>query len=247
MGDAGVVAFVIAVVLLAITAQTVAGFGFSLIAVPFLVIVLDVRDVVVLTAIPALLNSALVVRIVRLHVPWRTVAVLLAGSFAGMPIGLVVLLNAPDEALRIAVGVVSIALALALAGGRSLGLRGAYGELGAGFASGVLNTSTSMNGPPVVLYLQDLRLTPSEFRGALAAFFFATGIVSLALFGVSGVASARALALSAAAVPAVFAGNALGHALLGRVSDELFRRIVFVLLIATAVASIGLSIARIAR
>jgi len=60
--DLVAVAFVIAVVLLASTAQTVAGFGFALIAVPFLVIVLDVKDTVVLVGILGLLNSTLVAR-----------------------------------------------------------------------------------------------------------------------------------------------------------------------------------------
>ena len=47
--EIGIVLFVVAVVLTATTAQTVAGFGFALVAVPFFVAVLDVRDAVVLT------------------------------------------------------------------------------------------------------------------------------------------------------------------------------------------------------
>lgn len=240
------VAFVIAVVLLASTTQTLAGFGFALVAVPMLIIALTVRDTVVTVSLLALLNSTLVARATWAHVPWRTVGTMLAGSFAGMPIGLAVLLLAPVEALRLAVGIVSVTMAAAIMLGARLGAGGVRGELIAGMTSGVLNTSTSMNGPPVVLYLQDRGYPPIEFRAALATFFFVTGVVSLAAFAISGIVSGRALALAALGVPAVFLGNALGHALFGRVAPELFRTLVLALLAVTAAVTIATTLAGIA-
>lgn len=248
--DLAAVAFVIAVVLIASTAQTVAGFGFALIAVPFLVIVLDVKDAVVLVGILGLLNSTLVARAVWRHVRVRSVGTMLLGSFVGMPVGLLVLLFAPEDALRLAVGVASIAMAAAITLGSRFGGGGGGGdrpgELFAGAVSGLLNTSTGMNGPPIVLYLQERGYPPDEFRGALSAFFIVSGVVSFAAFAATGVVSGAALALGAAGVPAVFAGNWAGHRLLGRLSHETFRRLVLALLIVTAVAAVATSIARIA-
>ena len=238
-------AFVIAVVLVAGTAQTVTGFGFALVAVPFLIIVLEPEQVVVLTSLLALSNSALVAVRVLDRVPWRTVGRMLAGSLLGMPFGLMVLLFAPDEALRIGVGVASIVMAIALGSGMSFGAAGYRGELIAGATSGVLNTSTSMNGPPVVLYLADQRLPPHEFRGALSSYFFISGLISIGAFAASGVFTWTAVALAAAALPAVFVASAIGHALAGRVSQQHFRRLVFALLIATASVAVGSTIARI--
>ncbi len=246
--DLAAVAFVIAVVLIASTAQTVAGFGFALIAVPFLVIVLDVKDAVVLVGILGLLNSTLVARAVWRHMRVRSVGTMLLGSFAGMPVGLLVLLFAPEDALRLAVGVASIAMAAAITLGLRFGGGGGDrpGELFAGAVSGLLNTSTGMNGPPIVLYLQERGYPPDEFRGALSAFFIVSGVVSFAAFAATGVVSGAALALGAAGVPAIFAGNWVGHRLLGRLSHETFRRLVLALLIVTAVAAVATSIARIA-
>jgi uncharacterized membrane protein YfcA len=239
------VAFVIAVVLVAGTAQTVTGFGFALVAVPFLIIVLEPEQVVVLTSLLALTNSALVAGRVFDRVPWPTVGRMLAGSLAGMPLGLMVLLFAPDDALRIGVGVASILMALALRSGLTFERRGTAGELIAGATSGVLNTSTSMNGPPVVLYLTGRRLPPDEFRGGLSAYFFISGLISIAAFAVSGVFTWKAAALAAFALPAVFVASAIGHAVVGRVNQELFRRLVFALLIGTATVAVSTTIARI--
>ncbi len=245
--DAGVgeLAFVVAVLLLASTAQSVAGFGFALVAVPFLITTLEVRDVVVFVGMLGMLNSAMVARRVWHDVPRRMVATMLAASFAGMPLGLAVLLFAPADALRLAVGVASIVMASALMLGVEFGGRGVAGEAIAGVTSGVLNTSTGMNGPPVVLYLQHRALEPPAFRGALSSFFVVSGVTSFALFVIAGVVSASALAFAAAGVPAVFAGNEIGHRLLGRLSAGTFRILVLGLLVVTAMVAVGTSLARI--
>jgi uncharacterized membrane protein YfcA len=243
--DAGTVAFVVAVLLFASVAQTVAGFGMALLAVPFLVVLLDVRDAVVIVAIASLLNTALVARGVWGHIPARTVGVMLAGSFAGMPLGLVVLLVAPQDALRLAVGVAAMVMAAAIALGVRYGGRAAASELMAGAISGALNTSTGMNGPPIVLYLQSRGFAPPEFRGALASFFFLSGAATLTAFAFTGVITGAALVLGAVCLPGVVAGNWTGHRLLGRLHDATFRRIVLALLVATALSAIGTSVARI--
>lgn len=242
----GELAFVVAVVLIASTAQTVAGFGFALIAVPFLVTRLEVRDVVVFVGMLGVLNSAMVARTVWRHVPRRMVATMLAASFVGMPLGLAVLLFAPPDAIRLAVGVASIVMAAALMLGVEFGGRGVTGEAIAGVTSGVLNTSTGMNGPPIVLYLQHRSLQPPAFRGALSSFFVVSGIVSVTAFVLAGVVSGTAMAFAAVGVPAVFAGNALGARLFGRLSAETYRRLVLGLLVVTALVAVGTSIARIA-
>ncbi len=244
--DPEVIAFVIAVLLLASMGQTVAGFGMALIAVPFLVTVLDVKDAVVVVALASQLNTALVARGVWRHVPARGVITMLVGSFLGMPLGLLVLLFAPEDALRLAVGVAAITMAAAIVLGLRYGGADRYGELLAGAISGVLNTSTGMNGPPVVLYLQTRRIGTDEFRAALSSFFFLSGLASLAAFAVTGVIHAGVLALGAACVPAVLAGNWLGHLLLGRLSEASFRRLVLTLVSVTALTAIASSLARIA-
>lgn len=73
-----------------------------------------------------------------------------------------------------------------------------------------------------------------------------SGVVSSAAFTATGVVSGASLALGAAGVPAVFAGNWAGHRLLGRLSRETFRRLVLALLIVTAVAAVMTSIVKIA-
>lgn len=237
-------AFVMFIVLLASVAQTLTGFGFALVAVPFLLLVVDVRDTVVITTLLSLTVNVMVARGVWRDIPWRTVSWLALGSFAGMPAGLAVLLLAPEDALKLGVGLATVAMAAALGRGLRFGSESAASGLGVGVISGVLKTSTSINGPPVVLYLQGLRHPPSGFRGALAVFFFVTGTVTLAVFAATGVLSLRALTFSAASLPVVFAGAWAGHALVRRVDAVRFRSIVFALLLVAALSAVVTSAAR---
>lgn len=236
--DPAIFVFVLLAVLLASAAQMLTGFGFALVAVPFLLLVVDVRETVVITTLLSLMGNVVVARGVWRDIPWRTVSWLAAGSFVGMPFGLAVLLLAPEDALKIGVGLATMAMAAALGRGLRFGTESAASGLGVGVISGVLKTSTSINGPPVVLYLQGLRHSPDGFRGALSVFFFVTGIVTLLVFAASGVLTARALWFSAASLPVVFIGAWLGHALLRRVDVVRFRRIVFVLLLAAAISAV---------
>lgn len=240
--DLGIAAFVVVVILVAATAQAVAGFGFALIAVPLLVVVLDVRDAVVVTTLLGVVNSGILAVTGRRHVPWATVLPMLAGAMAGMPVGLAVLLLAPADAIRLLVGAVTTLMALALLRGMRFGARSLRSELAVGAISGALNTSTGTNGPPIVLYLQGRAHTPAEFRGALGVFFAACNVVTLGSFLAARVVSLEATALFLAALPAIAVGSYGGHWLTHRVQPEAFRRIVFALLFASALAAVGSAI-----
>jgi uncharacterized membrane protein YfcA len=239
----GAVAFAVGVVLLASTAQSVAGFGFALIAVPLFVTVLDVRDAVVLTTLLGVVNTGILAVTNRRNVPWSTVLPLLAGAIAGMPAGLAVLLLAPPDAIRLLVAAATLLMTVALLRGFRLESRSLLVELGVGGVSGSLNTSTGTNGPPVVLYLQGREFPPEEFRAALAVFFVTCNVITLGTFLASRIVTLDAVALFAAGLPAIAAGTALGHAVGRRVEAERFRALVFGLLVASALAAAGVAIA----
>lgn len=229
---------VLGATLVAATAQTVAGFGFALIAVPLLVTVLEVKDAVATAALLSFFNVAGVAWRGRDHVPWPIVRFLLVGSVCGMPLGLALLLGVSGDVLRIAVGAVSIAMASAIGLGFSLRAPGRVGTFGVGVVAGVLSTSIAINGPPVVLYLQALRHPPDTFRSAISTFFVWNGLVSLSLFAVSGVIGRHMMPPALYALPGLVLGHWLGHLLWPRFSPQTFRRFVLGLLVVSASVSL---------
>ena len=242
--DATEIFVVIAVALFASIAQGLAGFGFVVIAVPFFLLILNVEDAVVVATLLTIANVALMATRLRGAVCWLPVGRLVVGSLAGMPVGILVLLFAPEDALRIIVGVSAIAMATWLASGPEVQAAGARSDLLVGAVSGVLRTSTGMSGPPVVVYLQGQRYAARQFRASLAVFLLVTSVISVGAFAGAGVVSAEALSLAAIGLPAVFAGNWASDRLVQRVEGEFFRRLVLLLLVAPALWAVGFSITR---
>ncbi len=242
---ADAVTVVILVALLASMAQSVTAFGFALISVPAMVLVLDVKDTVVVVSLLALYSEVLLAYRVRDHVRWPTVGTLMVGSWLGMPLGLLVLLRVPEDSLRLVVGLAVVVLAGALAAGLRITARGLRTELAVGAMSGVLATSTSMSGPPVVSYLVGRGDHRDEFRGVMGVYLLTGSIATVAIFAIAGVITRDALLLSLIGLPAVVAGNVVGTWLVSRIDAALFRRIVIALLLATALAGVGFSIQRI--
>ncbi len=243
--DASTVAIIVAAVAIGVLAQTVAGFGFALIAVPVFVAVLDVRDAIVLATLLGCVNSSVLALSNRRHVPWQTVAPMIAAAVLAMPVGLIVLLIAPSGVIRLLVGVSTAVMALALLRGLRFGDRSVHSELAVGALSGVLNTSTGINGPPVVLYLQGRELPPDDFRAALAVFFLSSNVATMFILAVSGLITVDAVVLWAASLPAVATGFVVGGQIAQRVAPAAFRGIVFCLLFASAFVAIASAISAI--
>jgi uncharacterized membrane protein YfcA len=240
--DAWTVTFVLVVVIVAVGAQAVVGFGFALIAMPLLVLVLDVRVALVLATLISLTNTSVLAYTHRQHVPWPTVGPMLAGAGAGMPFGLALLLLAPPDVIRLLVGVSTVVMAVALLRGVRFQSRSTLSEVGVGGLSGALSTSTGINGPPVVLYLQGREHPPREFRGGMAAFFVGSSVMALVSYAVTGVLSQEAFVLFVVSVPAIVVASWAGHQVADRVEPEVFRRLVFALLFALAAFAMAAAI-----
>ena len=244
--SADAITVVILVALLASIAQSVTAFGFALISVPAMVFVLDVQDTVVVASLLALYSEVLLAYRVWDHVRWPTVGTMMVGSWLGMPLGLVVLLRVPEEALRLVVGFAVVVLAAALAAGLRITARGLRTEFAVGAMSGVLATSTSISGPPVVAYLVGRGDNRDEFRGVMGVYLLTASIAAVGIFAIAGVITRDAFLLSLIGLPGVVAGNVIGSWLVNRIHAALFRRIVIALLLATALSGVGFSIQRIA-
>src|SRR5437867_3162069 len=97
----GVLAAVFAIVVVAAAVQGVTGFGFALVAMPLLQLVIDPHAAVVgcgLAALPLMVGVA--VR-ERRHVRWTAITPLLVAAAVGLPFGLLLLRGLDATGLRL--------------------------------------------------------------------------------------------------------------------------------------------------
>lgn len=230
----------VAIVLLATLAaivQSTAGFGFSLMLVPLLSLVIGPKETVVLSNIlSALLEAVLLIR-VRQAVEWKLGGTLFAGALAGMPLGLLVVIFLSASALKIVIAVTVIVFTVMLMRGLRLHSAGRAGNVAAGVVSGVLNTSTSMSGPPVVLYLQGRGIAPGPFRATLFAYFSAISVIAVGLLAAAGHFTGDVASAALVAIPSLFVGGWIGNRLHVRVPEARFRHLVYAILIASALSA----------
>lgn len=236
-------AVVIAVCLLAAAAaftQSLSGFGFSLLIVPPLTLILGPRDAVVAANSLGVITNAITLLRVHDHVDWRLGTTLFLAAAVGMPFGLLALVLVPRDALQVIIAVTVIVSTILIWRGWRLKMPGRAADVGVGLVSGVLNTSTSMSGPPVVLYLQGRGFDRGMFRATLTAYFLASGLVAVALFVAGRQFDPEVAGLTLVAVPFIVGGFILGHALFHRLDEERFRQIVIaVLLLSALLALVG--------
>ena len=232
------VLLVASVVALAAGVQTVTGFGFALLAVPVMSLVVAPETTVVIAATLGLLSSSGQAWAERAHADRRTMAWMLGGAAVGAPFGFVILVVTTERQLRLVlVAVILTFLVLDLMGRRPARASRRV-DATAGVVSGALNTALATNGPPLVMALHARRLPPPSFRGTLTAVLAGSGLLTVALFALGGRYDADIGWALAAAVPGLALGFGLGLRHRGRVGPERFRQVVTVLLAVTAAVAL---------
>jgi uncharacterized protein len=216
--------------------QSATGFGFALVLSPALFAVMEPTE-----AVTALLLLGVVLNLLVLleghDVRWSLVPPLILPAVPGLALGALLLSALSREPLQIGVGVAVIAAALWQLRHRGLA-RGVPAAV-AGLTSGVLTTSISISGPPLVLWLEAQELRPPEFRATLAALFLALNVLGGAiLLGTHG-SGAVDLGELAPLLGLVLVGYALGALAFRRLDQRRFATVVIVLVICTGVASVA--------
>jgi uncharacterized protein len=230
---------VAAAVFAAAFVQSISGFGFALLAVPLMTLKVGTKEAVVITTLLGAGVTLFQAWHHRHHIDREIARRMTIGAYAGMPLGFWVYVSVDESVLRFMLGVAVLVAVVLLAIKLNLTGAGPGLELGAGFLSGVLNTSLSTNGPPLVFALQARQLPPDAFRGTLNTVFGLSNVLSITLFLVAGRVNHDGVIAAAIALPALFAGQLAGFPVRRHVAGDRFRVMVLGLLALAAVTSIA--------
>jgi len=231
---------VIGIAFLAAGCQSLTGFGSALVAVPLLSLYLDAKLAVVISTLLSTIVSAPLLLEVRRQVRLAKVAPLAIGGVVGVPIGILILREVDAGVLKLLVAAVVIlaSVLLFLAPQFTFGGRNVLSSLVTGALSGLLRASTSMAGPPVVLYTLSHEKEIEEFRSTVLAMFLATSVLAVPGFIFADLVSRDALKATAVALPGMVLGLLVGAALRARVQPERFRTLVLAVLVITGIGVI---------
>jgi hypothetical protein len=238
-------AIALAVVAIAGLLRGFSGFGLALAAVPGLTLIARPAEAVPCVLLLQIAAGAQLLPRTRHAVDWPSLAPIAAGAVIATPIGTAVLADVPPDPMRAAIGVVLLLAVAVLARRPRLERRPSRAaRVGIGVVSGVLNGGTAMAGPPVIAYFLAASRTVEAGRASLLMYFFLLSLAGVASSAVAGLITVRTIVFAAALLPAMAAGNALGHRLFGRASPETYRRVALATLVAIALVAIARAFVR---
>ena len=227
-----------AIILFASVVQSVSGFGFSLMSVPLMVLVIDLHLAVVVATLIGTVSSTSQAWLLRSDRDDVLTKRFIASACVGAPLGLLAFVFVPQNFLKVLLGVGVLFGVVVLA--RGVDMRATHHSFDwiMGALSGVLLMATSTNGPPLVFTLQARHVEAPRFRATLNAVFAFSGYLAIVLFAISGKISAQSLLLAAVVAPLLLCGLAIGTRIRAHIEPNRFRILILVLLTASGASSI---------
>lgn len=193
--------------------QRVTGLGFALVSTPFVVLVTDPFNGVVLVNILGVVTALLVLGPLWRQVEPRRAAMLTWPAVLAVLPGAWVARNVAAPVLAVLVGgLVLVALVAVIASERARVLRGGAGAVVAGSLSGFMNATAGAGGPALTVYAVSTGWQHRRFAATAQLVFAVQGIASLVAKGHWPSLPATGWILVAAGLAVgIVAGNVLAH------------------------------------
>ena len=223
---------VVAILFVSTFTRSTIGFGDALIAMPLLVVTINVQ-----TATPLVALMGFTIAITILSRNWREVDVkaawrLIVSALVGIPVGILLLRDAPEQIVKAILGVVLILFGLySLITPRLPTLQRQGFAYVFGFVSGVLGGAYNTNGPPIVIYSALRRWPPERFRATMQGYFFPSGVFLLIGHGLAGSLTREVLTFYTYSLPFILLAIFLGGRLNKAIPSGRFERFIHVFLI----------------
>lgn len=190
------------------------GFGFGLIAMPLMALVLDLKTAVPLIAITSAFLASIIFYKSRHEVDFRDIRKLIAGSVVGIPIGLYFLKGTDESVMKMILALMLILFALySLFGKVNITLKSDWLSYPVGLVAGIINAAYNMGGPPVIIYGALKQWSPSAFRVNIFSWYCPLSIIIVTSHLLAGLVTRSTITWSALSLPLVVIATIAGEKL----------------------------------
>lgn len=232
--------FVLAAVFCSAFIQGIIGFGYAIVAMAVLPLLLNFREANLLVAYTIVLPVIWTFWAYRRESDLKLLAGAIVGSLIGLPLGLLTFTLIDLDYLVRGTGLVILLIVIDGFFQKPVHVdegpqkASSVWSTFAGFCSGFLAGSTSIAGPPIVIYAIRQPWTQAQYKGFIFGFFIMISISRAVGLALMGFATPPVLVTSAIIVPFVFLGMKLGLMLGPKINPVLFKRCLLSLLAISA-------------
>ncbi|MDU4962173.1 MAG: sulfite exporter TauE/SafE family protein [Sporomusaceae bacterium] len=207
--------------------QTVTGFGYALAAAPLLALFMDPKEAVMLVLATGAITKIMLLAGAKIQGRFTDIAPLFLASLLGALPGAYLISAIGVDALRAFIGIILLTTTAAMCANCRVRIqRPRLAESAVGMLSGFLGATTSLSGPPLVLYYLNENAEKDLLRANLTRYFLLGNLATLLLSYSFGTLRPEALLLPVLiSIPAVAFGVWLGEKLFCRLDPPLFRKL----------------------
>lgn len=212
------------------------GFGASMFWVTSLSLVIPPLQVVPMILMFEVITSIILLPQIWKEVRWRSIALLLLGTWAATPIGIHALSSLPAAPIRMALAIVVFTAAILILRGFALAREpGRPATVGVGLMAGVLNGSMGIVGPPVILFYFSSPIGVTAGRASIVTYFIGTDSVGTAMFAAQGLIATSVYWRTAIFLPILIVGVVVGNRGYVKTDPETFKKVALFVLMALSV------------
>lgn len=224
--------------------EGITGFGCSVLALPFVTMLVGLQMAVPVLVILGWLIAIGIVLLDKRGIEWNEFGIIVVLAGIGLPVGMWASGSLPENTLKwvLAVFMILVGIHGVIRQGlrytppKEMTLRrrlmlSVFVPMG-----GIMQGAFASGGPLVVIYGTRAMPNKSVFRGTLCIVWIVTNAIMIGRFAIKGALTPDVLRLTGICVPFVLAGMLLGNRSHYRVNEVMFRRIVYGVLIAAGSA-----------
>lgn len=219
--------FVIAVLFAASFTQGMTGFGFALVSIPLLTLVIELPEAVALGALGGLVVNIFLIIKLKSFVKFLDLKNLIIGSVVGIPLGSFVLYSVSPDILKKILGAVIIVFVILTTAKiikqKKINLKWGYVF---GFFSGLLGGALNTNGPPILIYFYLNGYDKFKQKASITGFFLIASVFIVSSHALTGITSISTLRNFGLAFPFILTGIFLGSRAFGKISAIIYNRII---------------------
>ncbi len=223
---------IVSIIMGASIVQGATSFGFSLVALPLLGLILPLKEIVpLLVGLSLILNLIILVQLKRLP-NFKDILILFVSGVICIPLGVKLLLFVEEPILKRSVSLFLIVVAVMMIGGFKIRIKNknlSYAVTG--ILSGLLNGSVSLSGPPIVILLSNDEKNRDDFRASLTTLFVLYNIVTYGVFFSKGLLTIDFASKYSPIIPFLLIGTFIGVKIGNKIDENKFRQMVLYLLV----------------
>lgn len=224
------------IILFASFTQGFNGFGFQLVSLSLLSVLIDLKHAIPLCALFGFVINIYLIFHLKEHIKFFELKKLITGSIIGIPIGVFFLAEAEPGLIKLILGIVLIIFVLMSLTNivKSSGINVRWGYV-FGLFSGLLGGAFNTNGPPVLIYFYLQGWDKIKLKASITGFFLVSTILIISSHAVLGLTTKAVLSDFLKFLPFVLAGQFMGVIMFGKIYSELYRKIILYFLLVIAV------------